>query len=61
MPPLCSVSIYGAAGYPFTNERIEFLESEDDLAKMQPSLKHILASVEHYYVIANKGNQVSNL
>lgn len=49
---------YGAAGYPFTNERIEFLESEDNLAKMQPSLKQILASVEHDYVITNKGDQV---
>ncbi|KAL6584693.1 hypothetical protein OROMI_003982 [Orobanche minor] len=27
---------YGAAGYPFTNERIQFLDSEDNLVRMLP-------------------------
>ncbi|XP_074381130.1 putative nucleoredoxin 2 [Apium graveolens] len=49
---------YGAAGYPFTQERIEFLESEDNVARVQPSIKRILASAEHDYVITSKGNQV---
>lgn len=30
---------YGAQGYPFTDERLDILDSEDDAAIRQPSLK----------------------
>lgn len=51
-------SMYGAAGYPFTKERIECLVSEDNAAKMQLSVKTLLSSPERDYVITNKGEQV---
>lgn len=49
---------YGAQGYPFTDERLDFLESEDDAAARQPSLKALLASPERDYLISNKGDKV---
>lgn len=50
---------YGAAGYPFTNERIQFLDSEDNFVRMQPfSVEKYLASPERDYLINNKGEQV---
>ncbi|KAL6568131.1 hypothetical protein OROHE_003815 [Orobanche hederae] len=50
---------YGAAGYPFTNERIQFLDSEDNLVRMLPfSVKKYLASPERDYLINNKGDHV---
>lgn len=49
---------YGTPGYPFTNERIEFLDSEDDAVARQPSLESLLGSPERDYVISNKGERV---
>ncbi|KAL6582475.1 hypothetical protein OROMI_006489 [Orobanche minor] len=49
---------YGGLGYPFTNERIRFLESQDAALAEQPSLKKLLASPERDYVISNKGDKV---
>ncbi|KAL8096971.1 putative nucleoredoxin 1 isoform X1 [Apium graveolens] len=50
---------YGAAAYPFTNERIKFLESEDSLLRTQPrSVEKLLSSPDRDYLINNKGNQV---
>ncbi|KAL6561381.1 hypothetical protein OROMI_016982 [Orobanche minor] len=50
---------YGAAGFPFTNERIQFLDSEDNLIRRQPfSVEKYLASPERDYLINNKGEQV---
>ncbi|KAL6566489.1 hypothetical protein OROGR_002104 [Orobanche gracilis] len=50
---------YGAAGFPFTNERIQFLDSEDNLIRRQPfSVEKYLASPERDYLINNKGERV---
>ncbi|KAL6549243.1 hypothetical protein OROHE_009088 [Orobanche hederae] len=48
-----------AAGYPFTNERIDFLDSEDNLARNHhpPSVERLLASPERDYLINNQGEQ----
>lgn len=58
-------SRYGAAGYPFTDERIQCLDSEDNVARMQLSvntvLGSLLASPERDYVITNKGDKVKIL
>lgn len=52
---------YGAAAYPFTNERIKFLESEDSLLQTQPlSVEKLLSSPDRDYLINNKGDQVYN-
>lgn len=50
---------YGALGYPFSDERIEYLRQEDADIIKQPSLKKLLASPQRDYVISNKGDQVS--
>lgn len=49
---------YGALGYPFSEERINYLNSEDEGASRQPSLKKLLASPERDYLISNKGDKV---
>lgn len=49
---------YGAPGYPFSDERIGLLESEDDATARQPSLKNLLASPERDYLVSNKGDKV---
>ena len=50
---------YGAAAFPFTSDRIQFLDSEDDVIKKQPpSVKELLASSERDFLINNKGEQV---
>ncbi|KAL6550438.1 hypothetical protein OROMI_020926 [Orobanche minor] len=50
---------YGAASYPFTNERIEFLDSEDNALQMQPvSIQNLLASPQRDYLIDNDGEEV---
>lgn len=52
---------YGAAAYPFTNERIQFLDSEDSLFRTQPlSVEKLLSSPDRDYLINNKGDQVYN-
>lgn len=52
---------YGPAGYPFTSERIDLLDYEDYLVKVEPSITGLLASSERDYVITNKGDQVDIL
>lgn len=53
---------YGAAGFPFTRERIEFLDSEDNVARMQPvSIQKLLASPQRDYLIDNDGDEVYNV
>lgn len=49
---------YGTLGYPFTDERIKFLDSEDDAAINQPSLESLLGSPERDYLITNNGDKV---
>ncbi|KAK1349793.1 hypothetical protein POM88_054756 [Heracleum sosnowskyi] len=49
---------YRALGYPFSDERIDLLESEEYAAARQPSLKALLASPERDYLISNKGDKV---
>ncbi|KAL6541947.1 hypothetical protein OROGR_011433 [Orobanche gracilis] len=49
---------YGALGYPFSDERINYLKSEDDRISKQPSLKELLASPQRDYLISNKGDEV---
>lgn len=49
---------YGTQGYPFTDERINFLDSEDDAAIKQPTLDLLLGSPERDYLITNKGDRV---
>ncbi|KAL8093829.1 putative nucleoredoxin 1 isoform X2 [Apium graveolens] len=49
---------YGTLGFPFTDERIKFLDSEDDAAINQPSLEALLGSSERDYLITNKGDKV---
>ncbi|KAK1354704.1 hypothetical protein POM88_047960 [Heracleum sosnowskyi] len=44
--------------YPFTDERISDLKSEDDEAAKQPSLETLLASPVRNYVISNKEDKV---
>lgn len=51
-------SWYGAAGFPFTDERIRFLYSKDVEAEEHPSLTALLASSDRNYVINNKGDKV---
>ncbi|KAL8094135.1 putative nucleoredoxin 1 isoform X2 [Apium graveolens] len=50
--------IYGTLGYPFTDERIRYLESEDDEAAKQPSLETLLGSPIRDYLISNKEERV---
>ncbi|KAL6573908.1 hypothetical protein OROHE_001450 [Orobanche hederae] len=50
---------YGAEGYPFSDERIDTLISEDNALGAHPSLRLILASPERDYLINNKGHKVS--
>lgn len=52
------LELYGSLGYPFSDERIKFLQSEDDAIAMQPSLQSLLASPQRDYVISNKGDKV---
>ncbi|KAL8114913.1 putative nucleoredoxin 1 [Apium graveolens] len=52
------LELYGALGYPFSDERINYLQSEDDAIAMQPSLKNLLASSQRDYVISNKGDKI---
>ncbi|KAL6561993.1 hypothetical protein OROGR_003000 [Orobanche gracilis] len=52
------IELYGALGYPFSDERIEYLESEFNAAAAQPSLKTIMASPQRDYVISNTGEKV---
>ncbi|XP_074355030.1 putative nucleoredoxin 1 [Apium graveolens] len=48
---------YGGIAYPFSNERIEFLETEDANAE-RLSLTALLGSPKRDYVISNKGDKV---
>lgn len=49
---------YGGPGYPFSDEKIQLLESQDAAIVEQPSLKMLLASAERDYVISNRGDKV---
>lgn len=49
---------YGAAGYPFSSERIKNLEDQEEQAKREQSLKSILVSHARDYVIAADGKKV---
>lgn len=49
---------YGAPGYPFSEEKIEILISEDNTARQHPLITTLLASPERNYVISNSGDQV---
>ncbi|XP_074363261.1 putative nucleoredoxin 1 [Apium graveolens] len=50
---------YGAAAYPFTNERIQSINSEDNLLMQQPlSIQKLLATPERDYLVNNNGDQV---
>lgn len=50
--------IYGASGYPFSDERIKFLKEEDEAIAKQPSLKALLASPQRDYLISSDGEEV---
>lgn len=50
---------YGSLGYPFSDERIFELISEDDDSIAKPSLHTLLASPQRDYVISNKGDKVN--
>lgn len=50
-------SSYGARAYPFTDERIKCIASEDTEAWERPSITKLLASPERDFLI-NKDNQV---
>lgn len=50
---------YGAEGYPFSDERISHLASQDDEIRKRPSLKALLVSPQRDYVINNKGEKVN--
>ncbi|KAL6512427.1 hypothetical protein OROHE_020039 [Orobanche hederae] len=54
----CLFNNYGGLGYPFSNEKIEFLKLQDKIVAKNPSLKTLLASPERDYVISNKGDKV---
>ncbi|KAL8123450.1 hypothetical protein AgCh_011426 [Apium graveolens] len=49
---------YGGLGYPFSDERIEFLKAQDDATAEKPSLEVLLGSPKNDYVITNKGDKV---
>nr|XP_017254306.1 PREDICTED: probable nucleoredoxin 1 isoform X2 [Daucus carota subsp. sativus] len=49
---------YGASGYPYSDERINFLKGEDEAVAEQPSLKALLTSPQRDYVISNQGQKV---
>ncbi|XP_063947406.1 probable nucleoredoxin 1-2 [Daucus carota subsp. sativus] len=49
---------YGALGFPFSDERIEYLREEDDDVIKQPSLKKLLTSPQRDNVISNEEDQV---
>ncbi|KAL6583617.1 hypothetical protein OROMI_002906 [Orobanche minor] len=48
---------YGALGYPFSDERINYLRSEDDRAGRQPSWEALLASTEVMVSFQIKGTR----
>ncbi|XP_074364044.1 putative nucleoredoxin 1-1 [Apium graveolens] len=51
--------LYGAAAYPFTNERIQSINLEDNLLMQQPlSIQKLLATPERDYLVNNNGDQV---
>lgn len=50
--------MYGSPGYPFSDERLAFLDSEYKAVAKQPSLKTLLVSAERDYVISNRGEKV---
>lgn len=50
---------YGAEGYPFSDERISHLASQDDEIRKRPSLKALLVSPQRDYVINNKEEKVN--
>ncbi|XP_074377658.1 putative nucleoredoxin 1 [Apium graveolens] len=50
--------VIDSRGYPFTKERLECLDTEDDVARISGSLETLLSSPESDYVITNKGEQV---
>lgn len=49
---------FGAEGFPFTLERIDFLVEEERAAKLNQSLNSILVSRSSNYLISNSGNLV---
>ncbi|KAL6554691.1 hypothetical protein OROHE_007430 [Orobanche hederae] len=51
------LELYGSLGYPFSDERIKYLQSEDDAISMQPSLQNLLASPQRDYLISNNGDK----
>ncbi|KAK1354709.1 hypothetical protein POM88_047965 [Heracleum sosnowskyi] len=52
------VPVYLDLSYPFTDERLRYLDSEDDEAAKQLSLETLLGSPLRDYVISNKGDRV---
>lgn len=48
----------GALGYPFSRERLYFLESEYRAIAKQPSLSKLLSSPQRDYLITNKEEKV---
>lgn len=52
---------YGAEGYPFTPERLDFLREEEENAKKNQTLSSILVSSSRDYLISNGGTKVDML
>lgn len=50
---------YGADGYPFTTERINFVKQEEQAAKKNQSLSSILISRSRDYLVSNDGKKVA--
>ncbi|XP_074345760.1 putative nucleoredoxin 1 isoform X1 [Apium graveolens] len=53
-----NINIYGSPAFPFSDEMLALLDSEDDIITMQPSLKSLLASPQRDYIISNTGEKV---
>ncbi|KAJ7953611.1 Thioredoxin, nucleoredoxin [Quillaja saponaria] len=49
---------YGAAGYPFTQEKLNFLKEEEEAAKKNQSLSSLLVSRTRDYLLSNDGNKI---
>lgn len=49
---------YGSPAYPFSDEMVSFLDSEDEVTAKQPSLKSLLVSPQRDFVISNNGEKV---
>lgn len=53
-----AIDVYGALGLPFSDERVTYLEAEDDAISKHPSLDALLASPQRDYVLSNNGVKV---